>query len=135
MKQVIVSAVNTKEYQGMKSPVLLGLIYDDLVRLLKFIYNAQKQGSLIGSFCFTNQIAYLDLFWHQFILHTRLYSEFCQTELGGFLHHDPEPESKESGAVGTVQAEVFIEQLNLLEKDMGKEFAQRVFFIYPELLK
>lgn len=135
MKQVIVNAVNAKEYQGSKSPVLLSLIYDDLVLMLKFIYESQRQGSLQGSFCFTSQIEYLDLFWHHFILHTRLYQKFCESELGGFLHHEPEPGFSEAGDFSTNQADLFIEQLNLLEKNMGKEFVQRVFFVYPELLK
>lgn len=31
----------------------------------------------------------IDLAWHEFILCTRLYSEFCQRYLGRFVHHDP----------------------------------------------
>lgn len=135
MKQVIVEAVNAKEYQGSKSPVLLSMIYDDLVLLLKFIYETQKQGSLRRSFCFTNQIEYLDLFWHHFILNTRLYQEFCEAELGGFLHHEPEPNFTRDGDFSSNQADLFIEQFNLLEKNMGKEFVQRIFFVYPELMK
>lgn len=31
----------------------------------------------------------VDLVWHEFILHTRLYQHFCQRGLGRFLHHTP----------------------------------------------
>jgi hypothetical protein len=31
----------------------------------------------------------VDEVWHQLILHTRLYQEFCQATLGQFLHHNP----------------------------------------------
>ena len=31
----------------------------------------------------------VDKAWHEFILHTRVYSEFCQNELGKFVHHVP----------------------------------------------
>lgn len=27
--------------------------------------------------------------WHEFVLCTREYMEFCQTECGGYIHHDP----------------------------------------------
>jgi hypothetical protein len=31
----------------------------------------------------------VDETWHNFILHTRLYSEYCQTNFGQFIHHNP----------------------------------------------
>lgn len=31
----------------------------------------------------------IDLGWHNFILHTRDYAEFCKSFLGRFLHHEP----------------------------------------------
>ena len=33
----------------------------------------------------------VDLLWHKFVLHTRLYAEFCWSVLGDFVHHEPEP--------------------------------------------
>lgn len=32
----------------------------------------------------------VDAVWHQFILWTKLYSEYCQTLYGRFLHHTPD---------------------------------------------
>jgi hypothetical protein len=31
----------------------------------------------------------VDVVWHEFILHTRLYQHFCQKAFGRFLHHTP----------------------------------------------
>ena len=31
----------------------------------------------------------VDTFWHEFILHTRAYAEWCELTLGRFLHHTP----------------------------------------------
>lgn len=32
----------------------------------------------------------VDMAWHAFILHTRDYADFCERELGFFLHHKPD---------------------------------------------
>ena len=32
----------------------------------------------------------VDDLWHEFVLHTREYAEFCEAALGRFLHHVPE---------------------------------------------
>ena len=31
----------------------------------------------------------VDTFWHEFILHTRAYADWCELTLGRFLHHTP----------------------------------------------
>src|SRR5262249_30259160 len=31
----------------------------------------------------------VDAFWHEFILHTRAYAQWCELTLGRFLHHTP----------------------------------------------
>jgi hypothetical protein len=40
----------------------------------------------------------VDSLWHEFVLHTRDYAEFCDTALGHFLHHVPEPAMSPTGA-------------------------------------
>ncbi|MEN0059320.1 MAG: hypothetical protein AAGB31_10845 [Bdellovibrio sp.] len=134
MKKVIISTINHKEYQGSKSLALLGMIYDDLTQLLRFIHKAQREGFLTEPFYFNNQIEYLDIFWHHFILHTRLYHNFCQTELGEYLHHEP-IQLRPNGNEQQKDKNIYIEQLGLLERNMGEDFVQRIFFLYPELLK
>ena len=33
----------------------------------------------------------VDLYWHQMIMRTKWYAEFCQAVFGFFVHHNPEP--------------------------------------------
>ena len=37
-----------------------------------------------------------DIFWHEFILYTETYSEFCQNIAGRFIHHRPSNSPKNS---------------------------------------
>lgn len=38
----------------------------------------------------------VDLAWHEFILCTRLYHEYCQKQFGRYIHHHPGGEKKEN---------------------------------------
>ncbi|HBJ37276.1 MAG TPA: hypothetical protein DDZ51_21490 [Planctomycetaceae bacterium] len=38
----------------------------------------------------------VDLVWHEFILFTRLYGDFCQEQFGKFIHHTPSGTHKEN---------------------------------------
>lgn len=139
MKSQIVSSVRKKAFQNSPSEALIEMVFDDLVILLKFIHKAQNEGLLKGSFVFTNQIDYLDSIWHHFILHTRIYHEFCEQEFGEFLHH--EPDSNESSEMDDKinssldLTNLIAKQMSLMEKFLGNDFVNRIFFIYPELLK
>jgi len=48
----------------------------------------------------------VDVFWHEFILFTREYQQFCKKGLGGFLHHTPTEamKSKTSAQIGIKRA-------------------------------
>lgn len=136
MKHIITRAVNSKEYGNSQSSVLLEMIFDDLVVLLSFLHQTQKKGLLHEPFLFTNQIDYLDSIWHHFILHTKLYHDFCQQKFGEYLHH--EPMSSGVGALKEDQKkfeETIHGQMNLLESALGQDFVNKIFFLYPELLK
>ena len=136
MKYAITRAVNFKEFGNSLPSGLIEMMFDDLVVLLKFLHRAQKEGLLIEPFFFTNQIDYLDSIWHHFILHTRLYYDFCMQELGEYMHHDPVPVAVSSSEENPKNAkEAISEQMSLLENHLGKDFVNRIFFIYPELLK
>lgn len=136
MRSIIAKAVNLKEFGNSQPTPLIEMIFDDLVVLLKFIYKAQKEGSLAGPFLFTQKIDYLDNIWHHFILHTRLYEKFCMEQFGEFLHHEPEsPDDVKTNHNSEKLRSVISKQIELLEKNLGKDFVSRVFFIYPDLLK
>ena len=38
----------------------------------------------------------IDMVWHEFILFTRLYADFCQEQFGKFVHHTPGGSGKEN---------------------------------------
>ncbi|MEK2644014.1 hypothetical protein [Bdellovibrio sp. BCCA] len=135
MKDIICKAVNFKDYQNSKSQTLIDMIFQDLLTLLRFVHKAQKGGLLNEPFFFTNQINYLDSIWHHFILHTKLYHDFCSSEFGEYLHHHPEALNVESNENNISMEEVLKQQMTLLENHLGPEFVNRIFFIYPELLK
>jgi hypothetical protein len=136
MKEIIVDAVNLRDFSNSKSPVLLEMIYEDMVTLLRFIHRSQAEGLLTQPFCFTNQINYMDSFWHHFILHTRLYLDFCQKEFGEYLHHEPGSSHFTSGKKTKLDhPAIFLEQMEILEKSLGQEYVNRIYFLYPELLK
>ncbi len=55
-----------------------------LEEVLKFLYLvASYNQKLAPSY-------WVDMAWHEFILHTRLYEEFCLGTLGRFIHHTPD---------------------------------------------
>lgn len=136
MKYIITGVVNFKEFGNSQPSILMEMMFDDLVVLLKFLHRAQKERLLSEPFFFTNQIDYLDSIWHHFILHTRLYHDFCLREFGEYLHHEPMPIAVSSSEESLKKAKKAIrEQMNLLENSLGQDFVNRIFFLYPELLK
>jgi len=40
----------------------------------------------------------VDLMWHEFILFTRLYADFCTEHYGAFIHHHPGGQAQENKA-------------------------------------
>jgi hypothetical protein len=43
----------------------------------------------------------VDDLWHEMLLHTRDYAEFCDAAFGGFLHHTPESAMSPAALAGT----------------------------------
>lgn len=54
------------------------------VELKKYLWLRAEQGLDYPILCTT-----LDYFWHEFILFTRDYHEFCERYFGQFIHHRP----------------------------------------------
>jgi hypothetical protein len=48
-----------------------------------------KVGDLPRGIFMFDALKPIDEMWHQFILCTRSYSQFCEKFLGGYLHHEP----------------------------------------------
>jgi hypothetical protein len=49
----------------------------------------------------------VDAAWHQFVLHTAEYAEFCGQRCGGYLHHVPQGDRPDAAAVEVLSNEAF----------------------------
>jgi uncharacterized membrane protein YgcG len=60
----------------------------------------------------------VDAFWHEMVLHTRDYQEFCDQALGRFLHHVPESSMSVEAAAAN-RARHLQETFRLAQQDEG----------------
>jgi hypothetical protein len=67
-----------------------GLGLAEVIRFL-FLVAERTEGTLTPSHR-------VDLVWHEFILHTRAYHEFCSQHFGKFIHHQPGGDQKDHAA-------------------------------------
>ncbi len=65
----------------------------------------------------------LDQLWHSFILHTRLYTDFCMEHFGEYFHHEVEPPGEEHH----LNEEELRDFLNDCFDYLGEEWVQRNF--------
>ncbi|MFS4460547.1 hypothetical protein [Bdellovibrio sp. HCB2-146] len=136
MNTIIIKSMIKKNMVPGNSHLLGEMVFNDLLRLLKFIHTATKDGALTQDFIFNQQIDYLDEIWHLFILHTREYYQYCQEQFGEIIHHSPYSEEVFSGDQQDHEntfAEVSKQQFNLLVSYEGKDFVDRLFFQYPNI--
>ena len=61
-----------------------------------------------------------DHLWHEFVLHTREYAQFCDAALGRFLHHVPETAPTSGDAVAN-QGRALQTTFRLAQEDEGIE--------------
>ncbi len=74
-----------------------------------------------------SSIKLLDEMWHQFILCTPVYADFCERVLGRFIHHRPEFSSDRVDR----EYETLIRYVHFR---LGREVSNRWFVEYPALL-
>lgn len=90
--------------------------------------NSQLQFSLVMH----EEMRPLDEMWHNFILYTRDYTNFCQTYFGQYLHHQPD-----MALTLTLDETQFSEEmekyLSYLWENLGEEIVCRWFSLHlPE---
>ncbi len=106
---------------------------------LKFIYlgRKSKEGIFINS-----DLLMIDEMWHNFILFTKDYHEFCRKYFGRYVHHTPtsyqekqERERQKKEEPEKIK-EVFLKQLKDLVSTtydhLGEETVRKWFELYPE---
>lgn len=69
----------------------------------------------------------IDQFWHVFINYTRLYTDFCEQYLDGYVHHIP----REPGSKGPTAEENEL-QLSYIYDKLGEETLVKWYDTYEE---
>lgn len=119
------------------------ILFDDVKR---WLWLANKMGSLHlkKSLTVDQPIMVIDEMWHNFILFTREYMEFCQRFFGRYLHHAPFTES-EKNRIESINKNISIadKKKNLMDKrrwqyefiydQLGEEVFIRWYKKYPKL--
>jgi len=87
---------------------------------LKWLYVC-SQATTAGVACaITYEIEKLDWMWHNFILFTRDYADFCDRSFGFFLHHTPS-EDEDSPLTEAETRETLERQYGLVYDVLGEE--------------
>lgn len=110
-------------------PALSKAIFLDLLRWLWLCAKAKKDDKQ-NVLSMPGFLLPIDLGWHEFVLHTRDYSEFYSDYLGGFIHHIPEP--KKQAATYLAEAEL-LSLLSFIELNIGPKNLERWIATYPAL--
>lgn len=70
------------KHYAFKHHCSLEISIDKHLKLLDYFNEVQQMGTAVPS-------KEVDEVWHNFILHTRLYREFCHEKFGKFIEHNP----------------------------------------------
>lgn len=101
-------------------------IFRETLKMLWIMALRRKEGH--SKFLVFNQMAVLDESWHNFVLFTKEYSDFCNEHFGHYLHHAPTT-SKER-EIPILEADVEHQCRYIVEK-LGEDTLVRWFKDYP----
>jgi len=103
----------------------------------KFLSIGRTEGVFISE-----DLLVIDEMWHNFILFTRDYEEFCMRCFGVFLHHTPTSRTEKEKfrmllASNPEEAAERMERMNrkfmgIVYDELGEETAMKWFGVYPE---
>ncbi|MEM1321237.1 MAG: hypothetical protein AAGG75_13360 [Bacteroidota bacterium] len=115
------------------------LIFDDLKRFLWLnvkLGEEGQRGQPVPDLSFSKSMTIIDEMWHEFILLTEYYAQFCQDWLGQFVHHPtPMPRFEAHRQTQTEEAcmEIFLSELiTCVYEHFGQEVAERWFDYYEK---
>jgi hypothetical protein len=89
----------------------------------KFLYISSTSGVFIP-----DELLIIDEMWHNFILFTKEYQQFCQLYFGTYLHHIPA-----TRAAKQLHREDMATDLTAARKAFGEKLAVMMSFAYEEL--
>ena len=119
------------------------LLFDDLKRYLWMtatvdLKRKENEGELLPDVSISESMIIIDEIWHEFILVTEHYTDFCNENFGRYIHHPPAMPKYELNRKTLSDeecAEVFIEELLEITYDyLGDEVTMRWFDTYHKYL-
>jgi hypothetical protein len=107
--QKTMATTETNQEQAVK-------LFDEVVKYL--IVCSESDVSLTPS-------PIVDKSWHEFIVHTKAYSDFCSNKLGKFIHHIPSGDASLEGRYELTKAKMYERFGQQVNKDFweGYNFA------------
>lgn len=119
------------------------LLFDDLKRYLWMTVTvdaerAKNEGELLPDVSISESMVIIDEIWHEFILVTEHYTDFCKDNFGKYIHHPP-PMAKYEQNIKTLSkeecGEIFIGELLETTYDyLGDEVTMRWFDTYRKYI-
>lgn len=118
------------------------LVFEDLKRflwLLAFFKEKEQinQRENLTDISISDSMIVIDEMWHEFILVTEHYTEFCQIYFNRYIHHPPQMSKHKRNLKSMTMDqcnEIFIvELIEVVFKYLGKDVAVRWFDTYKNL--
>lgn len=108
------------------------LLFEDLKKFLYVSYLVETKQASLSQFTLTTELNLIDEIWHQFILMTKDYEEFCLSTFGQYIHHSPAFEDFEVGASFQTNSIDIRGQIEFIAKTWGEDTAIRWFRTWPD---
>jgi len=130
-----------KKYKLSKEEA--SLLFDDLKRYLWMtatidLKRDENEGEILPDVSISESMIIIDEMWHEFILVTEQYADFCNENFGRYIHHPPPmPKYEQNKKTLSDQecAEIFIgELLETTYECLGEEVTMRWFDTYRQYL-
>ncbi len=123
-------------------------IFDETLRWIWLCAEAKEdreKGMNVPRLVIDSPIRFIDEGWHNFILFTKDYADFCMNHFGFFVHHNPTPkkrkrqiiaefDSNESGAMEKLLA-IRKDQYEYIYDKLGAEVLERWYSILSDAYK
>ena len=96
-------------------------LFREMLKWLYLCYRYAADDLPHGFACsMTPEILKIDEMWHCFVLHTRDYADFCETNFGFFLHHEPQGDDGPAPELDDIEAQL-TEQLTFMHYVLGAD--------------
>jgi hypothetical protein len=102
-------------------------LFADLKKLLFLNYLVTGADAPAKGFYLTSELELIDQIWHQFILMTQDYHDFCESIFGRYLHHQPEIHNQTS----SIEKFDLDAQIKLIETTFGFPTVARWYVELP----